>query len=72
MGALMFIARNITPALRPLFSTYVQSAKEANSAGIPKPNENPKDKLIIEVLVTLVLLNQIGSNELNIPKINQE
>lgn len=70
IGAPRLMARNIIPALRPLFSTFVQSANEANSAGIPKPNENPKKKLTME-LVTPMPLNQTSSNELNIPKSTQ-
>ena len=43
-----FAVKNIAPLIRPLFSTWVMSAKYDKHEGIPKPNEAPRKKLIVK------------------------
>ena len=63
-GALRLIINSITPLIRPLFSTTVQSAKNAKHEGIPIPNETPNEIEMIKTCVIVKPLNKAGNNGL--------
>ena len=68
-GTLIFAIKKVMPPIRPLFSTLVHSAKYAKNEGMPKPNETPKRREMIQADQKAKVVNRAGKKDTITPEI---